>query len=206
MSEKQSSVEGRESRVEGSSEQVYKAPRWAWWVATGFGSGYLRPAPGTWGSLAAVGIWWALLQLFGFRLFEKSAALPGLFALSVGLACVMALLGIAASDRVVRETGLKDPGFIVADEWAGMWIALIPVLWQAGSLHPGWGLLRVVAPFALFRLFDIWKPWPCHQLQVLPGGTGVVVDDIAAGIYAAVGTYLVDGWLVTHIPVLRIAG
>lgn len=184
---------------------AYKAPRWAWWVATGFGSGYLKPAPGTWGSLAAVVVWWILLHLFGFRLLEKPNAFPGTFALPLALAFGMTILAIVASDRVVHESGLKDPGFIVADEWAGMWIALAPVLWHAGSLHFGWGLLRVVAPFALFRLFDIWKPWPCHQLQVLPGGTGVVVDDVAAGLYAAVGTYLLDGWLIKHIQILQVA-
>ncbi len=205
MSEKQSRVESRESRVGGSTEAAYKAPRWAWWVATGFGSGYLKPAPGTWGSLAAVAVWWILFHLFGFRLLEKSAAFHGPFTLPLALALGMAILGILASDKVLHETRLKDPAFIVADEWVGMWIALAPILWHVGSLSPGWGLLRVVTPFVLFRLFDIWKPWPCYQIQVLPGGTGVVMDDVAAGIYAAMGTYLVDGWLTTHIQILRIA-
>ena len=193
----------KESRVEGSIDTVYKAPRWAWWVATGFGSGYLKPAPGTWGSLAAVAVWWILLHLFGFRLLEKCVSFHGQYALPLALALVMTLIGIVASDRVVTETGLKDPGFIVADEWAGMWIALAPILWHAGSLSFGWGLLRVVTPFALFRLFDIWKPWPCDQLQVLPGGTGVVIDDVAAGIYAAVGTFFIDGWLVRNLSILQ---
>jgi phosphatidylglycerophosphatase A len=196
----------KESRVNDSDPVAYTAPRWAWWVATGFGSGYLKPAPGTWGSLAAVAVWWILLHLFGFRLLGKMAAFHGVVTLPLALACGMTIVGILASDRVVRETGLKDPGFIVADEWAGMWIALAPLLWHVGSLSPGWGLLRVVSPFTLFRLFDIWKPWPCDQLQVLPGGTGVVIDDVAAGIYAAVGTYLVDGWLISHIQILRIVG
>ncbi len=203
MSEELSRVESRESRVNGSSEAGYKAARWAWWVATGFGSGYLKPAPGTWGSLAAVVAWWILFHLFGFRLIEKMGSFGGTLTLPLVLAFGMVIIGILASDRVVRETGLKDPGFIVADEWAGMWIALAPILWHAGSLSVGWGLLRVVAPFALFRLFDIWKPWPCYQLQVLPGGIGVVIDDVAAGIYAAAGTYFIDGWLVQHVTMLR---
>ena len=198
MSEEEPRVLGSESREAG-----YKAPRWAWWVATGFGSGNLRPAPGTWGSLAAVAVWWILLQLFGFRLLEKLVPFHGTFALPLALAFGMTILAIVASDKVVHESGLKDPGFIVADEWAGMWIAMAPILWHAGSLHFVWGLLRLVAPFALFRLFDIWKPWPCHQLQVLPGGTGVVIDDVAAGIYAAVGTFIIDGWLVQHTSMLR---
>ncbi|MBL0311871.1 MAG: phosphatidylglycerophosphatase A [Holophagaceae bacterium] len=203
MSEELSRVESLESRVDGSGASRHKAPRWAWWVATGFGSGYLKPAPGTWGSLAAVVAWWILFHLFGFRLIEKMGSFCGTLTLPLVLAFGMVIIGILASDRVVRETGLKDPGFIVADEWAGMWIALAPILWHAGSLSVGWGLLRVVAPFALFRLFDIWKPWPCYQLQVLPGGIGVVIDDVAAGIYAAVGTFFIDGWLVQHVTMLR---
>ncbi len=201
MSEKQLRVEGTESKVDGSSEAIYKAPRWAWWVATGFGSGYLKPAPGTWGSLAAVAAWWMLLQSVGFRVLDKLATFHGPFALPLALAFGMMIIAIVASDRVVHETGMKDPAFIVADEWAGMWIALAPILWHVGSLSPGWGLLRVVAPFALFRLFDIWKPWPCYQIQALRGGTGVVMDDVAAGLYAAAGTYLVDGWLIQNFKV-----
>ena len=186
------------------SEEAYKAPRWAWWVATGFGSGRLNPAPGTWGSLAALVVWWALLQFVGIRLIERLFLIRGPFLVPLALALAMTLVAILASSKVVLESGLKDPGFIVADEWAGMWIALAPLLWHPGSLSPGWGLLRVIVPFGLFRLFDIWKPWPCHQLQVIPGGTGVVIDDVAAGIYAAIGTYFLDGWLVTHIQILWI--
>ncbi|MDE3245689.1 MAG: phosphatidylglycerophosphatase A [Acidobacteriota bacterium] len=204
MSEKQSRVESRESRADGSTEAAYKAPRWAWWVATGFGSGCLKPAPGTWGSLAAVAVWWILLQYFRFPWLEKWVAFHGPVLPPLALALGMAILAIAASDRVVQETGLKDPSFIVADEWVGMWIALAPILWHVGSLSPGWGLLRVITPFALFRLFDIWKPWPCHQLQVLPGGTGVVIDDVAAGLYAAAGTFFIDSWLVQHVSRLRV--
>lgn len=206
MSEKQSQVPSPKSRGSASDLVQYQAPRWAWWVATGFGSGCLKPAPGTWGSLAAVGVWWMLLHLFGLRLLEKSAAVHGLITLPLALAFGMALLAIWASDRVVHATGMKDPAFIVADEWAGVWIALAPVLWHVGTLSPGWGLLRVITPFALFRLFDIWKPWPCYQIQVLPGGTGVVMDDVAAGIYAAVLTFFIDGWLVGHIQILHFSG
>ncbi len=199
MSESQ--VPSPKSQGTDSGASPYKAPRWAWWVATGFGSGYLKPAPGTWGSLAAVAVWWMLLQIFGLRMIEKSAAFHGSHALPLALAFGMTMLAISASDRVVRETGLKDPAFIVADEWAGMWIALAPILWHVGSLSPEWGLLRVVTPFFLFRLFDIWKPWPCYQIQALRGGTGVVMDDVAAGLYAAAGTYLVDGWLIQNFKV-----
>ncbi|MFZ1613362.1 MAG: phosphatidylglycerophosphatase A [Holophaga sp.] len=203
-----------------------KAPRWAWWVATGFGSGYLKPAPGTWGSLSALLAWlvftvliptpfatWAMRHSGTPRLFLGYGALevatpfsglrlgsdhPGLAvgywameALFLTLPILMIWLAVKASDRVVRETGLKDPGFIVADEWAGMWIALWPLRWQlAMNLHrffsPNvWRCLPLLLiPFLLFRLFDIWKPWPIRQIQVLPEGQGVVADDVVAGIYA----------------------
>ncbi len=203
MSEKRSQVPSPEARGEDSGKLDYQAPRWAWWVATGFGSGYLKPAPGTWGSLAAVAVWWILLHYFRCQWLEKWVAQHDPIIPPLALALGMTILAIMASDRVVHETGLKDPGFIVADEWAGMWIALAPILWHVGSLSPGWGLLRVVTPFALFRLFDIWKPWPCYQLQVLRGGTGVVIDDVAAGIYAAVMTFFIDGWLVRHLAILQ---
>lgn len=176
-----------------------KAPRWAWWVATGFGSGYLRPAPGTWGSLAAVIAWCALMVGPWFYLSIPSLLLP----ISVGLAALITVLAIQASHRVVDETGFEDPGFIVADEWAGQWIAYIPTAWFSYQAHYGliflgdsyWVLvLPLAVPFSLFRLFDIWKPWPCFQLQELPRGWGVVADDVIAGIYAAIVTAVAMPW------------
>ncbi len=168
-----------------------KAPRWAWWLATGFGSGYLRPAPGTWGSLAGLLAWLGLIQL--------TRPWPGSAALTVRLAAPLFLTVIAiwASDRVVVETGAKDPSFIVADEWAGQWFALTPLLFT-GALQPQpWGLwlLRLAIPFLLFRLFDIWKPGPVDAAQRLPGGLGVVMDDVLAGLLAGLLTWPLDLWL-----------
>ncbi len=158
------------------------APRWAWLAATGLGSGRLRPAPGTWGSLAALLAW----VPFARAVHGAPAWLGELVFLALPLA--MTGLAIAASDRVVAETGDKDPGYIVADEWAGVWIALWAVRWEAaGALAaPGpWTLaVHLGVPFLLFRLFDIWKPWPVRQIQVLPGGAGIVADDVVAGLYA----------------------
>ena len=102
-------------------------------------------------------------------------------------------LGIHAATTVVRATGEKDPDWIVVDEWAGQWIALLP-LWSAspaGGTPPLWDA-RVLLPLALFRLFDIWKPGFVHRLQALPEGWGVVMDDVLAGVYAALATAL---WL-----------
>lgn len=181
------------------------APRWAWWVATGFGTGYLRPASGTWGSLAALGIWLLLTWLWATPLAGWLGAQPvgalSLGALAAGeawflvLPVLMTALAVRASDLVVRETGDDDPGYIVADEWAGMWIALWPLRWiLAGEsfrlFQPGgWRWLALLAlPFLAFRLFDIWKPWPARQIQDLPGGEGIVADDVVAGLYALVAT------------------
>jgi len=207
-----------------------RAPRWAWWVATGLGSGRLKPAPGTWGSLAALLAWllftvlavtpfvsWALLHPGAPRLFQGYGAMQistlfsglpltsgggrGLAAgywafegLFLMLPILMAWIGVKASDRVVREVGVEDPGFIVVDEWVGLWIALWPLRWQLALELPRaggqpWRLLPLVLlPFLLFRLFDIWKPWPIRQIQVLPEGQGIMADDVVAGLYALVVT------------------
>nr|WP_320133054.1 phosphatidylglycerophosphatase A [uncultured Holophaga sp.] len=161
-----------------------KAPRWAWWVATGFGSGCLKPAPGTWGSLAAL-VAWALIAAGLSRLSCRWAVELVLLLLPI----LLTWISVKASDLVVRETGLKDPGFIVADEWAGMWIALWGLRWEVlrGFRHPDWHLcLALLLPFVLFRVFDIWKPWPAYQVQILPEGQGIMADDVVAGFYALV--------------------
>jgi phosphatidylglycerophosphatase A len=170
-------------------------------VATGFGSGRLRPAPGTWGSLAGLIVWllfaiamarpvetWAIRSA-GERLYWFVHA--GLELSFLALPAAMTWLAIRASDRVVAETGEKDPGYIVADEWAGMFVALWPVRWLViGNLHRlalpgGWRFAVLLAiPFLAFRVVDIFKPWPCRQLQDLPGGQGIVADDVVAGLYA----------------------
>lgn len=183
------------------SASAPQAPRWAWWVATGFGSGRLRPAPGTWGSLAAVLGWALILALtatpfstwaLGHGSHPNVARYGGLLeAFLLALPIGMTWVAVRASEHVVNETGEKDPSFIVADEWAGQWIALWPLRWfLAQNLFRigrpgGWKVLVLLAlPFGLFRLLDIWKPWPCHAIQSLPGGQGVVADDVVAGLYA----------------------
>ena len=168
-----------------------KAPRFAWWLATGFGSGYLRPGPGTWGTLAGLAAW--LLLVSGVR------AVSGVWTPGILLAAplILALVAVWAADRVVRETGQKDPSFIVVDEWAGIWFALTPLLFTI-TLQPQpvalWAA-RLVAPFALFRLFDIWKPGVVDRAQRLPGGWGVVLDDVLAGLLAGLIAWPLDRWL-----------
>lgn len=144
--------------------------RIAWLWATFFGAGYLKPGPGTYGSIAAVLLW-----LAGAHLFQPTAT--ALLIATLVSALFVTSTGIAASTRVARESGRKDPGFVVIDEVAGQLFALLPftAAWQHALL----GLI-------LFRLFDIYKPWPIRRLEALPEGTGIMLDDVAAGVLAAV--------------------
>jgi phosphatidylglycerophosphatase A len=177
-----------------------KAPRWAWIVATGLGSGCLRPAPGTWGSLAALAGWCLLSLVLATPFSTWALGHPehprlalfyyGFEALFLLAPLAMSWLAVRASNRVVAETGGKDPGYIVADEWAGMWITLWPVRWEIAQNLPrlfgsgGWRWLpALLVPFLVFRLLDICKPWPVYQIQALPGGDGIVADDVVAGLY-----------------------
>lgn len=182
-----------------------KAPRWAWLVATGFGSGYLKPASGTWGSAAATLVW-ALLAYPAIYLPVWAREVW-----FIALPIAMTWLAVKASDLVVRETGDKDPGYIVADEFAGQWIALWPNRWLLiHILHEYRGfdlrvLMVVGLPFVLFRVFDVWKPWPARQIQSLPEGEGIVADDVVAGLYAIPAVLLLGpysealmGWLLEH--------
>jgi len=143
-----------------------KAPLWATLIATFFGTGRLRPGPGTWGSLATVILWWLLSRAIAPIWQPWTAG---------ALALLVVLMGIPAATRVAGASGLKDPQFVVIDEVAGQLITLIaiPVSWKS-----------LLLGFILFRGFDIVKPPPVRQLEHLPEGTGIVVDDVGAGLYA----------------------
>jgi phosphatidylglycerophosphatase A len=148
-------------------------------VATFFGAGLLKPGPGTYGSVAAVLLWAYAVLVFH----------PGRMELEVGtaLAALAAtLVGIPAATIVAREAGREDPGFVVIDEVAGQWIALIAV-------RPDWR--HALFALLLFRLFDIWKPWPIRKLEALPGGTGIMLDDVAAGALALVCGLVLARWV-----------
>jgi phosphatidylglycerophosphatase A len=152
-----------------------KKTRWAWVLATFFGAGRMKPGPGTYGSVAALLLWFGAAHLFH----------PGRLALALATAVaalLITLIGIPASTIVARESGREDPGFVVIDEVAGQWIALIAV-------RPDWQ--HAALALLLFRLFDIWKPWPIRRLEALPAGAGIMLDDVAAGLLAlAVGLAL----------------
>jgi phosphatidylglycerophosphatase A len=147
----------------------------AWLVATVLGAGRLRPGPGTWGTAAALPLGWLAMQggALVFTLLTV-AVLP---------------LGVWAVRMVTAGRDEIDLPEIVIDELLGVWIALMPIAWGAQAagvaverLWPGW-----IAAFLLFRLFDIWKVGPVGLLDRRKDVWGVMLDDVAAGVIAAVG-------------------
>jgi phosphatidylglycerophosphatase A len=143
-------------------------------ISTWFGCGWSPFAPGTAGSAAAMAIAIVLHEYAGFVWWH--------FLL---MAAILFYPAVKAATITSRDTGIKDPGFIVVDEVIGQWIAL------AGARHYNWA--TYLAAFALFRTFDIWKPPPVRQLEALPEGLGINADDVMAGIYAAL-VLLAAGW------------
>lgn len=150
-----------------------------WWhpaalIATVLGVGRLRPAPGTWGSLAALPAAWAIASVAG----------------GLGLAaavCVVSVVGVWASDIYVRRTGADDPSVIVIDEVAGQWLTLVLLPTEPLAYTMG---------FLLFRVFDVLKPWPASWAdRRIKGGLGVMLDDLLAGIMAGALAWLLWDWL-----------
>ncbi len=137
------------------------------------GVGYLPLAPGTWGSLLAVLIYLVLRT-------SASWAYGRFVATQIVLIASATALGIWAASRTERILKIKDPGRVVIDEVAGQLIALLPVPLSADSKWPVW----LMGAFLLFRLFDIVKPYPARKLESLPGGLGIMADDLVAGVYA----------------------
>jgi phosphatidylglycerophosphatase A len=130
-------------------------------VATGLGSGYAPFAPGTAGSAV------------GLLLYLPLASRPAWQVLTA--TALVVLVGIAAGDHVARTIGKKDPGLVVVDEVAGQWISLLFLPLTFGTAAAG---------FVLFRIMDVLKPWPARDMERLPGGIGIMADDVMAGIYA----------------------
>ena len=163
--------------VESSTPSPYRTA-WANIVATFFGAGYGKPGPGTWGSVAALLLWAG----FAWGAHPSRAALA--IALIAGIT-VSIVAGVPAATIAARESGRKDPQFVVIDEVAGQWIALLgcPVEWRHALLC-----------LVLFRLFDMTKPPPVRQLEYLPEGWGIVFDDVAAGLYSVGVAALLRLW------------
>jgi len=147
-------------------------------IATVFGVGYLKPAPGTWGSLVALPLFWVIHVFLG----GPWAALVATIAVT--------LIGWWAIKQATDGADDHDPSEIVIDEVAGQWVALLPLSFGAAAmgadilaLYPGW-----IAAFILFRLFDIWKPGPVGWADRRCDAFGVMFDDIIAGAMAAIVT------------------
>ena len=180
MDEQKKSVSG--VPVASPSPEDEREPRstWAWIIATFFGAGYLRPGPGTWTSAITVLLWWA-----GAR------AVPAIeqWFVAALVGAIVVTIGIPACGVVERESGLRDPHFATIDEVAGQLFALIdvPLRWQ-----------YLLVSFILFRAFDILKPPPLSRIERLEGGAGIMLDDVAAGLYAVILLHVL-----IHFGVLR---
>jgi phosphatidylglycerophosphatase A len=145
----------------------------AGWLACGFGSGLMPVAQGTFGSLAAL-LPWLLLRELPLPIY--------LLVLLLGFA-----IGVWACNVAGRALGVDDHRSLVWDEFIGQWIALIPLLLPALLPASGFAWWMLLAGFVLFRLFDVWKPWPISWLdRHLKSGMGVMVDDVVAGVFAAI--------------------
>lgn len=159
-------------------------------IGTVCGVGYLRPASGTWGSAVALPMCWALFVTGGFAM-HAFATLVLFFA------------GWWATAQMTKGTTDHDPSEIVVDEVAGQWIALLPLSYAASDrgldilvMWPGW-----VAAFALFRFFDIWKPWLVGWADRRGDALGVMLDDVIAGVFAAIGVLILAG--IAHGVLMR---
>jgi phosphatidylglycerophosphatase A len=145
------------------------------WIGTGFGSGLLPKAPGTWGSLAVLPVAWVSINAFGL------AGLLILFAV-----CLTG--GMVTGSQFEKEYG-KDPSIFVMDEWAGQLVPLF-VLFLVPELSSLGTILTWIGAFVMFRFFDIAKPLGIDRLQNLPGAAGIMLDDILAGIYTLFSLFL----------------
>lgn len=180
-----------------------RKPRLSLFFATAGGVGYLPKAPGTWGSLVGVTLyrlmWWVFSRfhattfvfatLGGSRTalwIAQTAGLARLFQIPLLLGVAVAIFGVWVSNHVARWSVTKDPQFIVIDEVSGQLFtflfALSPLNWK-----------YLLLGFILFRVFDIWKPFPARQAESLRGGWGIMADDWIAAVYAAIGIWIARG-------------
>lgn len=172
-------------------------PRLALLFATAFGLGYLPLAPGTWGSLAGVALAWGIQRLASGWIDAAGRAgapvlpppLPIAFFLGCFVALIVAGIGERAATRCAAHAGVPDPQHVVIDEVSGQHLTFLLGLGWTAALN--WKYL--VLGFILFRVFDIWKPYPADRAESLPGGWGIMADDWVAGLYAAACLWLARG-------------
>ncbi len=141
-----------------------------------FGLGHIPIAPGTWGSLPPV----ILYLAFSYLTADEAIAFWILPAIYLALILFESWVCVRLAPFVIRAVGHIDPGQVVADEVAGQSVAMLFI----ALARPDHVLITALLGFALFRLFDIAKPWPCKHLETLPGGWGILADDLMAGLYA----------------------
>ena len=143
------------------------------WIATCFKVGYLPLAPGTWGSIFAILVWWVLLKDLDLLIF--------------GIVIILFFfIGIIVSNIIIDQNGNNDPSHIIIDELVGQWLAL----WMLPD-----GSFYIIIVFMLFRFFDIIKPWPIRFMEQLPKGLGVMSDDLAAGLITLILTQIINFYL-----------
>ena len=200
-------------------ESSTKKPRLALAIATALGVGYIRKAPGTFGSLVGIAIAIlthpvSLIVLIGLLflhgglgidlpMFRGHAAPVLLLVPSLVELVIVGLVGVWSSAHAASYASLNDPQYVVIDEVSGMHLTLILAIVPLGlpthllpaddasvfALYSALSLLNwkyLLLGFMLFRVFDIWKPWPIRRLEKLPGGWGIMADDWMAGVYAAI--------------------
>jgi phosphatidylglycerophosphatase A len=163
-------------------------PRFALLIATALGLGYIPIAPGTFGSLAGlVVLCWSALTATGSRIL----------LLHLVVAFIVAAIGVWSADRAAIFWQQKDPQRVVIDEVSGQHLTLLlgiaAPLWRGPQpiSHFVLSWKYLVVGFILFRVFDIWKPFPVRDAESLPGGWGIMADDWVAGLYAALGLWIV---------------
>ncbi|MFZ0522658.1 MAG: phosphatidylglycerophosphatase A [Candidatus Acidiferrales bacterium] len=186
-------------------------PNFALFVSTVGGLGYFPKAPGTLGSL--VGLALAIAPIWTTFLIDVHLPSEGwrgmdiILAIQITIALVLAVIGVWASNLVAKRFREKDPQYVVIDEVSGQHLTLllgcgIPIWWKSAalswtaapigliSMHSALNWKYLLLGFILFRVFDIWKPFPARQAESLPGGWGIMADDWIAGIYAAIVLWL----------------
>jgi phosphatidylglycerophosphatase A len=181
----------------GHDQRESRKPRVPLAIATAFGLGYLPKAPGTWGSLAGVLLAWGAMALSQLQVAPRIAATGELSNPSAlwwsnfawnesAIIIIVSLTGVWAADRTAKYLRTSDPQIVVIDEVAGQLISYL-ALATPKTFALNWKYLLL--GFILFRVFDIWKPFPARQAESFPGGWGIMADDWIAGIYAALGLW-----------------
>jgi phosphatidylglycerophosphatase A len=173
-----------------------RKPRGSIAIATAFGLGYLPKAPGTFGSLAGVVLGWGAMALSRLQYdtprggvpFNSPASWWSNFAWNeCAIVVIVSVVGVWAAGRTATYLQIHDPQIVVIDEVAGQLISYLGLA-TPKTFVLNWKYLLL--GFILFRVFDIWKPFPARQAESLPGGLGIMADDWIAGIYAAVGLWI----------------